>query len=59
MDVRKARKILGKSGAGCIDEEIKENITTAKFLAEIAVIEIRKTFTQKRNKFKNEPKSHT
>jgi hypothetical protein len=48
MDIKKARKILGKDGDGQTDEQIQEMINTAQLLAEISIDTILKMSERKR-----------
>ncbi len=57
MDIKKARKLLGKQNDNISDQEIMNYIETAEFFANIAIDKFIKTPTGKRNLLEREFKN--
>jgi len=58
MDVKRARKLLGKAGKNLTDEQIEREISTAEFLANIVIDKFLKLSPEERAKFaKNKVKA--
>lgn len=51
MDIKQARKLLGKSGVGQTNEQIQGYIDTAKLLSEIASEQFIKMTPEERKKY--------